>query len=356
MPPFRTTTPSRILLAEADDATALLIDCQLSDQGFAVHRTNTAAATLAVLNRESFDIDLVIVNARLPDVAGIELLLQLRRAAPNTRIIALTAQPELDRRAVLITAGADEYLAVPCPPEMLLTSVRQTLARAVRTDAPATPLPTIAPPPAAPSLARTAASDLPILAVTASTGGPDAMERVLRDVDLDQAYGVAVLHGPSWLLTAFAARLASTLEFQVELASHGAPLRRGTLYLAPGDRHMRIGPDGCSVVLDEGPLENHVRPAADPLFCSVAQHFGANSVAAVLSGLGRDGLSGARLLAAVGARLFVQDPSTCAAPFMPRALLEAGLPCHSQPLEGLGAAITAALAELSATARVPAAR
>ena len=107
---------------------------------------------------------------------------------------------------------------------------------------------------------------------------------------------------------------------------------------------MRIAPSELGapprIVLDRGPLENACRPAVDALFCSAAQIYGGAVLAIVMTGMGQDGLRGARALRSQGARILAQDESSSAVWGMPRAVIEAGLadvilPLHQSCLKCL---------------------
>jgi two-component system chemotaxis response regulator CheB len=115
--------------------------------------------------------------------------------------------------------------------------------------------------------------------------------------------------------------------------------RAGEVYLAPGDRHMLVVPGSLQLHLTMEPPENYMRPAADPLFRSVAAAFGQYSVAAVLTGMGRDGSLGAATIAAVGGKVVAQDPRTAVAPSMPQTVINIGAASSVVPLDVLGATL-----------------
>jgi len=123
------------------------------------------------------------------------------------------------------------------------------------------------------------------------------------------------------------------------MAVHGVPIRPVRIYLAPADRHVVVQ-QGPVLELSEEPMENYLRPSADPLFRSAARVFGSKCAAVVLSGLGIDGGSGAAQVAAAGGLVLAQDPSEALDPSMPNNVIQAGLTEVGLPLAELMAQLT----------------
>ena len=177
-----------------------------------------------------------------------------------------------------------------------------------------------------------------VIGVGASAGGVEALRTLVADLpaDLDAAVCI-VLHIPPSGKSLLAPILARMTPLETVLAEHGAPLRPGVIYVAPADRHLLIRHD--VVELSRGPRENGVRPAADPMFRSLAAAWGANGVAVVLSGSLDDGAAGAAAVVEAGGRLLVQEPSDALVPGMPSSAIAVTRPDAVLPIGELGAAL-----------------
>jgi two-component system chemotaxis response regulator CheB len=161
-----------------------------------------------------------------------------------------------------------------------------------------------------------------VIAIGASAGGIEALQRMLRELPADLRAAVClVLHIPAASRSLLADILDRQTPLPVTAAVDGDELRAAHVYVAPPDRHLRIR--AGRVRLDRGPKENGVRPAIDPLFRSVAAEYGANATAVVLSGSLSDGAGGAAAVAAAGGTVLVQDPDDALVPSMPQAALAA---------------------------------
>jgi two-component system chemotaxis response regulator CheB len=134
-----------------------------------------------------------------------------------------------------------------------------------------------------------------------------------------------------------AERLQSLTDLVVVEAEQGSPVQAGKVLIAPGGSHMRVkkSESGLIIVLDQSAPRNSCRPSVDVLFESVNEVYGKNSIAAVLTGMGQDGLRGAELLKASGAHIIAQDERTSVVWGMPGFVVKAGLADAVVPLDSI---------------------
>ncbi|HEX8497055.1 MAG TPA: chemotaxis response regulator protein-glutamate methylesterase [Actinomycetales bacterium] len=327
--------------------------------------------------------DLVTFDIEMPVMDGVTAVRALRASGSTVPVIMFSTLTERGASATLdaLEAGASDYVTKPASAASLAHSLEQVRAVLVpkiralvprrgaghrppppaRATAHAAPPPRTRPPatsgPAQPAARRTSDAPFQILAIGCSTGGPDALTKVLTTLPADLTVPVVVVqHMPPVFTKQFAARLDRNLPLTVVEASGGETLRPGHVYIAPGDFHLRVTMRGMGMatVLDQGEPENFCRPAVDVLFTSVATAYRGNVLGVVLTGMGQDGRRGSQQVVTAGGSVIVQDEPTSVVWGMPGSVANAGLAEDILPLADIGATIMRRLANRPAGTRVPA--
>jgi len=198
--------------------------------------------------------------------------------------------------------------------------------------------------PAKRSLALTRTTNK-IVAIGASTGGTEALKKVLTELPHDMPGIVIVQHMPANFTKSFADRLDQLCRIRVKEAEDGDSILPGTALLAPGNYHMVVRRSGARyyVNVKSGPLVCHQRPAVDVLFNSVAEYVGANAVGVILTGMGKDGAQGMVKMKEAGVFNIAQDEQSCVVFGMPREAIATGAVDKVVPLGDVAKAILDAL-------------
>ena len=181
-----------------------------------------------------------------------------------------------------------------------------------------------------------------VLAIGVSTGGPAALEKLLPELPAKFPVPVLIVqHIPEGFSNNLARSLSGKCKLPVREATAGEPVLPGTIWLAPGDRHMEVEGNLHTVrlKLHQGVPENFCRPAVDPLFRSVAKVYGGRAMALVLTGMGQDGLEGAKLVRGAGGTVWAQDESTSVVWGMPGAVVKGGVATGVFPIGQMGSQI-----------------
>ncbi|QSQ22193.1 chemotaxis-specific protein-glutamate methyltransferase CheB [Pyxidicoccus parkwayensis] len=335
--------PIRVLVVD-DSAFARKVLKQVLSNAEGLEVVGTARDGLDALEKVAeLAPDVLTLDLVMPGLDGLGVLRALASIPSAPRVVVVSSAGEESELAVsALQAGAVELVNKPTALATdRLYELGAELVEAVRTAARA--VPHAAPDVAVATAPGGALAGMPaparkLVVVGTSTGGPQALTRLLTALPADFPAPMALaLHIPVGYTLAVAKRLDAQCSLEVLEAEDGVELRPGRVVLARAGHHLKVERHGAVSVarLDRHPLRMPHHPSVDVLFESAAKAWGADAVGLVLTGMGEDGREGSRAIRAAGGTVLTEAESSCVVYGMPRAVVEAGLATASAPLEGL---------------------
>jgi two-component system, chemotaxis family, protein-glutamate methylesterase/glutaminase len=303
-------------------------------------------AALALLAQHT--VDVIILDLSMPVMDGIEALPKIRVLQPQAQIIIASTLTSRNAEISLhaLDLGAADYVTKPSGKTVVLegqdffaellekirvlgrigqtkgqkksrplriaSSLASRAVETVRIVTPSAPVAKVKP---------------AVLAIGCSTGGPQALFKLLHDLPKPFPLPILIVqHMPPIFTDILAQQLTRSTGIPTCEAQDKQAVQAGHAYIAPGDFHMRVvdTASGASLSLTQDAPVNYCRPAVDPFFVSVAKQYGDASLALVLTGMGRDGTQGAEVIKAAGGTVFVQDEESSVVWGMPGSIVRAG--------------------------------
>jgi two-component system chemotaxis response regulator CheB len=287
--------------------------------------------------------DVITLDLNMPKEDGMSFLRRLIPAMPiPVVVISSLTQDGTEATVAAMEAGAVDVISKPIIGPLSKPNMMAEVCYRIRSAATASP-----------TLGRSLRAhnctlrprDLPqafrsqaVIAIGASTGGVQALTRILPLFPAQSPSILLVQHMPEGFTGAFAKRLDSMTQMRVVEAQDGDAVQAGTILIAPGGaRHMKLigHGKGYRITLVEGEPVSYSRPSVDVLFHSVAKEAGRHAVAALLTGMGRDGAEGMLAMRKAGAQTYAQNEETCVVFGMPQAALHMNAASACLPLDDI---------------------
>lgn len=292
--------------------------------------------------------DVITLDIEMPRMDGLDFLEKLMRLRPMP-VLMVSTLTEHGAEVTLrgLELGAVDFVAKPRvdiksgieqSARELVEKIRIAAASHVATAFHRAPPAKAAAPVARPAVNRIGTEK--IIVIGASTGGTEAIREVLTRMPPDAPAIAITQHMPAGFTHSFAKRLDGLCRIRVKEAEHGERLLPGYAYIAPGDRHLLVARSGANYVAnlaDTEPVNRH-RPSVEVLFRSATANAGANAVAVMLTGMGRDGARAMLDLRHAGAHTIAQDEATCVVFGMPREAIVIGAADEVLPIERIATA------------------
>ncbi|MDO8839225.1 MAG: chemotaxis response regulator protein-glutamate methylesterase [Parvibaculum sp.] len=352
--------PCRVMVVDDSAVARGIVTRSLEqEQGIKVVASapNGVLALKAMLTHE---IDVVVLDIEMPELDGMAALPRLLAVDPDLKIIMASAASHRDADIAMraMAIGAVDFVQKPSAGlggaenfrRELIAKVKHHAAcrgsgnvgakrKALLPSMPAKVVPTVQ----TRSAGRKKMERPDIIAIGSSTGGPQALAEVLRNLAPSVRQPILVTqHMPASFTALLAEHMARYSGRPASEARDGQVPEPGHIYIAPGGQHLVVEPraaGGIMIRLDDGPPENSCKPAVDPMLRSLARIFKDRLLAVILTGMGCDGLKGCEEVIAEGGSVLAQDQETSVVWGMPGAVAQAGLCSEILPLTKIGPAI-----------------
>ncbi len=289
--------------------------------------------------------DIILLDLEMPEMNGIEFLKERKRLNINIPVVILSSIAVRGAKVTMeaLSLGASDFILKPSGSiSEDIHVVRDIIvATLLAYGSPPRP-PTVEKAHVTSSIPREKGGNIEIAAIGISTGGPNALRHVL--VDIDPGFPVPILivqHMPAGFTTEFAKSLDRICPLDVKEVSDGDVLTAGRIFIAPGNFHIEVERKKLATVVrtSSADLMNGHRPSADVLFSSVAKYYGGNSLAVIMTGMGRDGATEIGTIYAKGGITVGQDEESSIVYGMPKVAAERGFIDHIVSLNDMAATL-----------------
>jgi len=296
----------------------------------------------AILKCRHLDPDIVTMDIRMPVMNGFEAISRIMAESPRPIVVLTSPQSDVELGITFRAIQAGGLMVIGKPSDLLVPGDKRKhfidLIKAMagvkvvgRRNVALNDLPGKPGGMHHPERIR----DAKVVVIGASTGGPPALQAILKKLPIDFPLPVAVVqHISVGFITGLARWLDSNIPMRTRVAINGSPLASGTVYLAPDDRHMTIDQYRRIRCEKSTKIDGH-RPSATRLFDSVARNFGSSAIGVLLTGMGGDGARGLKMIRDAGGYTIAQDRDTSIVFGMPKVAIDLGAVDAVLPLDDI---------------------
>lgn len=300
--------------------------------------------------------DVITLDIEMPEMDGLTALRRIMAVAP-TRVLMLSSLTTEGSKSALqaLKLGAADVLAKDGAQDVFsLDHLERELVAKVRALGQARPADPRTPEAPADRPPAFRPRQFDAICIGSSTGGPPVLETILAQLPPALRPPIVIAqHMPAVFTASMAKRLDELCPLPVVHAEHNMPLAPGQVYVAPGGRHLhlrRLGPSRRQLSVEDEPRDALYRPSVDVLFSSAAETTGRRTLAIQLTGMGCDGLEGARRLHQRGATVLAQSEASCVVYGMPKGVTEEKIAAASLSPSGIVQALASIGAHTDAAA------
>jgi len=356
--PFSQNSNSKIKVLVVDDSAlmrSMLKDILEADPTIAVVGTACDAYDARDKIKELHP-DVLTLDVEMPKMDGIQFLRNLMKLHPMPVVMISTlttqgANTTLDALSIgaidfISKPGSDSLNSLEDYSDDIIRKVK--IASKANIHAIATPM--LKPAPALSTNPKPATKSLfstqgKMIAIGSSTGGTEALKELLSQLPANMPSVLITQHIPAAFSTSFSQRMDSICEMTVCEAEDGQEILSGHVYIAPGDKHLKVRKQGARLYceLDEGPAVNRHKPSVEVMLNSVISNIGRNAIGVMLTGMGDDGANAMKKLRDTGAYTFAQDEATSVVWGMPGQAVKRGAIDEVLPLGNIAEKIISRL-------------
>ena len=313
----------------------------------------------ALDNMGRYDIDVIVLDIEMPVMDGMTALPKLLAMDPTVKVVMASTLTEKNADISLqaLSKGAADYIPKPSTANEIHSAQgfkreliekvkalgmarRGPASRAPRAGAVAAPAVGKAPLASPIALCAPSTATPTVLAIGSSTGGPQALMKMVVGLGKDFALPIFITqHMPVKFTAILAEHLGSATGCEAAEGVDGEVVKPGRIYVAPGDHHMLVERRGAEVIIrvTSTEPENYCRPAVDPMLRSIAKAYRDKALSVLLTGMGHDGTVGGQAIVDAGGTVLAQDEATSVVWGMPGAAAAAGVCAAVLPLQNIAA-------------------